>query len=296
MTHSSKTRVDVKCDYCGDIYNTSYGVYYHAHQKFPKDCCSKCTGKKTAEVTLDKRRNKYWCQLQEFCDTKNYTLITQKEDYIDVKMNIEYICPKHGKVNNMLDNMLHGYGCWACGREISKIKSTFDKDFVEEYVNSINGNKLLNKEEYLGTFIPNLKIRCKCGNIFITSFNNYKKSTNTCRKCSLKESRGEAIIRHVLEYGKIKFEQEKRFSDCRDKKPLPFDFYLPDYNLCIEYDGEQHYKDISFNGVTSYLERNQKHDKIKNEYCNEHNINLLRIPYWEVNNIKNIILEKLKEM
>ena len=67
LTHSSKTRVDVKCDYCGDIYNTSYSVYYHAHQKFPKDCCSKCTGKKTAEVTLDKRRNKYWCQLLCHC-------------------------------------------------------------------------------------------------------------------------------------------------------------------------------------------------------------------------------------
>ena len=75
------------------------------------------------------------------------------------------------------------------------------------------------------------------------------------------------------------------FDDCFYKKKLLFDFYLFDYNTCIEYDGEFHYKDLGFND----LESQKIKDNIKNEYCSKKNIHLLRIPYFNREMIKDII-------
>ena len=63
------------------------------------------------------------------------------------------------------------------------------------------------------------------------------------------------------------------------KKMLPFDFYLTDYNACIEYDGEQHYNPIVFFGGEEKLEKTIYRDKIKTDYCLANNIKLLRIRY-----------------
>ena len=103
------------------------------------------------------------------------------------------------------------------------------------------------------------------------------------------KSKGEQAVEKYLNEHNIIFETQKRFKDCVDKKPLPFDFYLPDYNLCIEFDREQHYQPKF--GMDGFLQT-QKHDKIKNEYCNMHNIDLLRIPYWEGSNSESIIKNK----
>lgn len=71
------------------------------------------------------------------------------------------------------------------------------------------------------------------------------------------------------------------FYDCRDKKPLPFDFYLPDYLACIEADGIQHFEAVDVFGGDDYLKYVKKHDQIKTQYCNNNNIKLLRIPYFK---------------
>ena len=77
------------------------------------------------------------------------------------------------------------------------------------------------------------------------------------------------------------FESEKRFDDCRNVKPLPFDLYVPILNLCIEYDGRQHFEPIEHWGGFDGLLLTQTNDFIKNQYCNDNNINLLRIRYDE---------------
>ena len=84
--------------------------------------------------------------------------------------------------------------------------------------------------------------------------------------------------------------EEKRFDDCKDKRSLPFDFYIPLYNLCIEYDGKQHFSPTTFGSKTMTEDRKlenlkyvQKHDQIKNDYCKQKGINLLRL-----NNLKTV--------
>lgn len=79
-----------------------------------------------------------------------------------------------------------------------------------------------------------------------------------------------------------------------------FDFYLPDYNLFIEYDGIQHTEICRYFKTDEEnrkaLEKIQYRDKIKNQYCIDNNINLLRIPYYESQNIDNIIINHLQRL
>lgn len=104
----------------------------------------------------------------------------------------------------------------------------------------------------------------------------------------LHESKGNRKIKEILEKDNIKFIQEKRFSDLKfdNGYSARFDFYLPDYNTIIEYDGRQHF--IQGNGVFDNKEKfaqTQAHDSIKNQYCKEHNITIIRIPYTHYDNI-----------
>ena len=76
-------------------------------------------------------------------------------------------------------------------------------------------------------------------------------------------------------------------------RPLPFDFYLPDYNTCIEYDGIQHFEVVDYFGGLDGFITTKIRDTIKNEYCKSKNIKLIRIPYWGFDNIENILKKEL---
>ena len=103
-----------------------------------------------------------------------------------------------------------------------------------------------------------------------------------------KESKGEKEIRNYLKNNNIVFESQKKFNNCRNKNPLPFDFYLPLLNICIEYDGIQHYKSNTFFGGEKGLKQRQINDKIKTQYCKDNDIRLLRIKYNQ-NNLKKLL-------
>jgi hypothetical protein len=96
----------------------------------------------------------------------------------------------------------------------------------------------------------------------------------------------------------ISFDNQYKFVDCKNIRPLPFDFAVFNAKHClsglIEFHGEQHYKPSSFGGnKTNIAYQNfnliQTRDLIKTDYCNKHKIPLLTIPYWEKKNIKSII-------
>jgi hypothetical protein len=104
-----------------------------------------------------------------------------------------------------------------------------------------------------------------------------------CRK-----SKGEKRVQEILESMGIKYHNEQRFVDCRHKNPLPFDFYLPDYNICIEYDGIHHFEPTFFGGTSERgvtaakksFQETQVKDRIKEAYCNNSGTTLIRIPYF----------------
>jgi very-short-patch-repair endonuclease len=109
-----------------------------------------------------------------------------------------------------------------------------------------------------------------------------------------KQSRGETLVEKVLIKCKKYFLKEVEFKGCINKytsKKLRFDFYLPKDNICIEFDGEQHYKSIlEFDGNDGgkALNRRKDLDKIKDNFCKLNKIRLLRIKYDDKNKLSKI--------
>ena len=99
-------------------------------------------------------------------------------------------------------------------------------------------------------------------------------------------------IKEYLDDKNIEYIQEKIFPECKDKRFLRYDFYLPKYNLCIEYNGTQHYKK-KFRMSDEDMDDRIKKDKIKEQFCIDNNIDLLIIPYWDFKNIEFILNSKL---
>ena len=104
----------------------------------------------------------------------------------------------------------------------------------------------------------------ECGELFTTTPHNYiKRGFTRCHNCATQFSHGENQIKNVLENIGISYIPQKKFDDCKDKKALPFDFYIPSKRMAIEFDGEQHYKSVEYFGGENELINRQKHDKIK---------------------------------
>lgn len=133
----------------------------------------------------------------------------------------------------------------------------------------------------------------ECGNRWQAEIQNRTHKNAGCHNCNT--SSGNRKIRKTLN-NKIKYIDEYRFDECKNIYALPFDFYLPDYNLCIEYHGIQHYKEIGFFSAGGGLKGLKKRDKIKEKFCKDNGINLLVIPYTEFDNIEQILIDTLNSL
>lgn len=132
-----------------------------------------------------------------------------------------------------------------------------------------------------------------------TPDNNLRTVNGSCPICSLefRESEGEAEIRRwLLKHGITNFKQDEvtlPVEDPRCKRQyLRPDFWLPDYNLFIEYNGEQHYEDVEhFHADGWTFEDQQIRDKALRDYCQRHGYRLLEIPYWDFKRIDEILTD-----
>ena len=227
-------------------------------------------------------------------ESKNDNVLLNPEDYCGVNVNnLKIICGSCGNefITSLASINASQGSCYECGAKKSHGSNKLSPDEVESRINSINGNVLLNKNDYIKNNVLNLNIKCSCGNVYTTSLANYEYfNVNRCPICTQRTSQGELIIASILDELQISYDPEHKFEDCRAKRPLPFDFYLPDYNAVIEFDGPHHYRPIF--SKEQFL-RTQRHDAIKNKYCETHGIKLIRIPYWERDNIRTIIIQGL---
>lgn len=260
--------------------------------------CYKCSREKALrkrwDNSLQERQDKLYEKILSICTKENYKLLSTKDEITSYNSYITYQCPKHGDNIIKIANLFSGKRCYQCAKEKSAEKYKLDSNEVALRISQCGGT-LLNKNDYKNQTAKNLKIICpKCGEVFITSLRNFTQHKGqVCSNCYRKESVGELKIRKFLEEQNIDYVQEKWFSDCRDINPLPFDFYLPKYNICIEFDGEQHFKDNHYFNFS--FNRNKEHDEIKNKYCNDKHIKLIRIPYLKLESIQSILHNQLHE-
>lgn len=282
------------CDRCGKEYTLSnYCVSKYRDVYEGIDLCTSCKRKLEAETRKPMRAKEAFDFLDKYCKEKGYTLLTKEEDYSGNQMNIDFICPIHGKQKAKLVSLKQGCGCVKCGYErVSKMKMHSTK-YIKEMIESVNGNILLNPEDYIGTDAKNLKILCGCckKNIFTTSFSYYfGGGINKCEDCSNKITIGEKRMYDFFEDNNICYEPQKKFNDLKDRGCLAFDAYLPNLKICCEFDGTQHFKPVFGDEKFEYT---KMHDKMKDDYCKQHGIKMIRIPYWETQNMETILKREL---
>lgn len=183
--------------------------------------------------------------------------------------------------------------CQNCGAISTFLSADFSK---REYSSCLQCKYLDIKNQHFGKLhalsraytINNKsywKCKCECGREVIVS-RNYLMTSNMPNCGCLHCSQGEEKIKNLLLQNDIAFETQKVFADCRfpDTNALArFDFYLPEYNLLIEYDGEQHYREVSI--WSDNLSEIQARDNFKTQWCLENQIQLKRISYKEIKNI-----------
>lgn len=206
--------------------------------------------------------------------------------YDKVKDKTKIICPEHGIFEQCIWNHLKGRGCPHCARE----------EKTDSKIDTINKFKEVHGEEYDYSLVEyvndktKVKIVCLKHGVFEQAPMKHKCGQG-CSKCRM--SHGERSVKRFLDENNILYESQKKFDECKNLAKLPFDFYLPKFHVCIEYDGEQHFEPRFTKSKKSFsnFEKIKKNDSIKNKFCADNGMEILRIPYFEKDNIE-IILKK----
>lgn len=208
--------------------------------------------------------------------------------YVNSRTNLKIICPTHGIFIQLPSSHLAGNGCCKCsGRERSNTQS-----FINIATEIHNRKYNYSLVEYNNNS-SKVKIICPTHGIFVQSPNKHLAGRG-CPNCN--SSKGERLIRKILIDLNIQHEPQYRLVDCVNINKLPFDFgvFHNKRICCIEYQGLQHYVPVNFGSKTikaeHLLEKIQKRDAIKRQYCIDNNIPLLILKYDE----NDLMEEKIK--
>ena len=278
----NRIKIKVKCKICGHIWEITPNKLLSAKRR-----CPNCT--KQTRMTTEQFREK----LKSW--NPNVTSLGEFGG-VDVKTKVKCnVCGNEWDVTP--SHLKYGVGCPVCARKrLNDLLVKTQEEFIEEM------EEIDPTIEVIGGYKNNrTKIRCKCKvceNEWDAMPMNLLRHRG-CPSCSM--SKGEKFIKHYLEQNNIKFEPQKKFSECKNIRRLPFDFYLPEYNCCIEFDGQQHYASAVYfvkdeDKAKQICEDTKARDLIKNNFCKENNITLLRIPYWKINTISKILDEFLRNL
>lgn len=227
----------------------------------------------------------------------NYQLLD--DEYHGCKQKMHFLCKKHifqGVQLNSIDNIVNNHhACKYCGYQELKQKKMLPIDVVKNLCVEKNieyqGRYLSNHNSYIQYICPK---HLNAG-IQEMTLDHLRASFVPCRFCQI--SSGELRVKQFLDKHYIKYNFQHMFDDCKHKRTLEFDFYLPQKNTVIEFDGKQHFQMMKYAKTNEenirQFQLGQLRDEIKNQYCIQKNIRMLRIPYWEFDNIETILSEKL---
>lgn len=282
---NNKSKFVVQCKKCGYIWKVNPNGFFNRETR-----CSNCN------------RGERW-SLEKFLN--KIELLSDKDDYIfsdyedinsaDSKFTVQ--CKKCDYVwqANLNNFFQQGYRCSFCNIGQRWTFERITKEFALMQ-DSSSFTLILDDIVEIKNAFSKIKIQChKCNHIWKVDLSNFFHGNKRCPRC--KASKGEKIIEFFLQKKRIKFESEKKFDTCRNIKPLPFDFYLQDYNLLIEFQGIQHYQITRFSKDTDKnqkrLEECQKRDTIKKQFAIDNGYRFLEISYREINQIEEILTQEL---
>jgi len=275
------TPTKFRCTVCKKFFNKKPNVLLQGNGCFN---CSK-TRKLTQEEFIKSVYKIHGDKVD--CSHDNY--INSKEEY-NFKCNV---CNNFYKQRP--NDCLNGHGCYFCGGT----KKLTQEEFIRKIYNIHRDKVDCSYDTYINCKTE-YNFKCNICNDFYKQPPSYSLQGVGCPNCD--SPKGEKTIQEFLKNNNIKFEQQYKFKDCKNKKSLPFDFYLIEHNILIEIDGIQHFKPISFGSkkISKELlfQKIKINDNIKNEYCKLNNIILIRIPYLDgdTNKIIEILNTELQKL
>lgn len=258
------------------------------HGVFYQSVGSHVRGRGCKQCMQEKQKYTHESLIEKFNQIHNYKFTYSLEQYKNVKSYISITCPSHGVFEQRADAHIAGNGCRLC---VDESKASIAKDLISKF-------EMIHKHKYDYSKMIYKNTRTKI--VIVCDKHGDFEQTPSChlqgKGClSCKESKGEASIASFLDQHDISYQREYQL--CKNPHTNSFlrvDFYLPDFNMCIEYDGMQHFKEVAFWSSRNSLINNQKRDHLKNTYCKKNKIKMLRIPYTEYKNINLILCKSLK--
>jgi very-short-patch-repair endonuclease/ribosomal protein S27AE len=274
------SRIKLFCNIDGHEWETSYKNFVNN-----RTGCFKCSKHVLYENEIQSNILKRLKELN----------VSLRESYIHINNSSELklICNIDGhewesKYSNFINNKK---GCAKCAK-VLKLTQSEAEEKVQQRCKKMN-YELIEPFIFKKTSNTRIYLKCnKCNFNWEVSYNNFINRKSGCPKCQ--ESKGENEAERILKSFNMNYVPQKKFEGCKDKDYLKFDFYIPDLNICIEFDGIQHYESFNFFGGESGLKDTQRRDSIKNDFCYKNNIYLIRIPYKDFNKMEIIIKKKLK--
>lgn len=226
-------------------------------------------------------------------DTYDYSLI---KEYNNNKEKLPIVCHEHGIFYQFARDHLSGRGCYLCGKESMAAKQRYTKEELVALFNKVHNNKY-DYSLFDGSIYKcrkdKIKVICPHHGDFEVSIDNHLYRQSGCPMC--KRSLGEERISAFLDKNDMKYKEQHCFPNedlfCKNLR-LQVDFFLPEINTVIEYNGIQHYKEIGFFNLRS-LQEQQARDMALRQYCKNHKIRLIEIPYKEYDNIDKILKKEL---
>lgn len=259
----------IKCLKCGEIesVNNFEALFSARKETFCKNC--------------EKEKNKIYQHLLEELD-KGYIKLLQ---WNGVNESSEFQCCRCGHIFQKVVKMsFNGKQCPSCFKVWNKFNFEDGKELLLKKAGS--DYELL---QFTGTKEKSL-VRHKCGFCYSVRIEDFEK-TKGCPKCYKKYSSLEQKVAEFLDRNNYKYERQKRFNDLK-RFSFDFEVQVHDTKILLEVQGQQHYQEIE---AFDSFSKQQKRDEIKREYCLVHNIPLIEIPYWEINNLNEFLLLKFKD-
>lgn len=192
------------------------------------------------------------------------------------------IIVRHTICGNQYSTTLGAFRRGGRCRKCRNLKQRKTPEWFISKVSSLVGDEYQVLTPYTKAKTPVKMLHTSCGHAWRVTPDNFLRRDSRCPRC--KESKGEELVASILDEMGVHYTRGTKFQDCRYKRPLPFDFYLPEYNICVEYDGAQHFRPVNFGGVDDKKAEElhkltRLRDGIKTEYCLTKGIPLLRIPH-----------------
>ena len=237
--------------------------------------CPKCYGHVTEKDFIEK-----------LYEVKPHIVLEGK--YFGSKTRTKFRCLNDGFVWETTPyHILHSSGCPMCANKAQSARQTLTDEEYSKRLRAVT-NDILPIGKYIKHNIPILHRCLKCNNEWMVSPNSLITEKVGCPKCNC--TKGENRIIKFLEDNNIDFVYQKKFDDLKNINYLFYDFYIPKSNTLIEYDGEFHYIDIFEDGS---FKGGKIRDSLKDEYAKKNSIKLIRIPYWDFDNIETILQSQL---